>query len=155
MNLREMFQHTDCKIFIVTNFYESDKIEDWTVEPTDYQLIPESNHDLWDAYFVVKGFLLKDGNIIDNCFVDLGIPERVSEHCIRFIDNRVVVEYTFVSEFQTIPSVASEQYGDPELYYVKENPQLGIEILLKGKQISNNTSAIEDDLDYIYEEIEQ
>ena len=39
------------------------------------------------------------------------------------------------------------------MYYLKENPKLGIEILKKGKEISKNPSSIIDDLSFIYEEL--
>lgn len=81
------------------------------------------------------------------------IPERISEFVFRNKNDNFIIENIIDNNLKTIPAVASEQYGDPELYYLKENPKLGIEILKKGKEISANPSAIDDDLTYIYEEI--
>lgn len=152
MKLNEIFQNNDCPIYKVINFYETEKIENWVVEKTDYQLIPESNNELYDAHFVVKGFLIEGSNI-EKCFIDVCIPERISEFVFRNKNDNFIIENIIDNNLKTIPAVASEQYGDPELYYLKENPKLGIEILKKGKEISANPSAIDDDLTYIYEEI--
>ena len=152
MKLNEIFENNECKIFKVINFYDTERIEDWIVVETDYQLIPESNEDLWDAYFVIKAFLVNENNIED-CFVEVCIPERISEFVFRMVDSEMIIENVIENKLQVIPAMASEQYGDPELYYLKENPKLGIEILKKGIEISTNPSAIEDDLAYIYEEI--
>jgi len=152
MKLNEIFQNNNCPIYKVINFYDTEKIEDWIVEETEYQLIPESNDKLYDAHFVVKGFLIEGSNI-EKCFIDVCIPERISEFVFRNINDNFIIENIIDNNLQTIPAVASEQYGNPELYYLKENPKLGIEILKKGKEISTNPSAIEDDLTYIYEEI--
>src|SRR6218665_1155413 len=152
MKLNEIFQNSACPIYKVINFYDAEKMEDWIVEETDYQLIPESNDELYDAYFVVKGFLI-EGSHIEKCFIDVCIPERISEFVFRNKNGNLIIENIVENNLQTIPSVASEQYGDPELYYLKENPKLGIEILKAGKKISANPSAIKEDLADIWEEL--
>lgn len=152
MKLNEIFNNKNCFIFKVINFYDVDKIEEWVVEKTDYHLVPESNEDLWDAHFIVKA-ILSNNDYIEECYIDICIPERVSEFVFRNKENIFTIENAIENNLKAIPAVASEQYGDAELYYLKENPKLGIEILKKGKEISKNPSAIIDDLSFIYEEL--
>lgn len=152
MKLNEIFKNKNCYIFKVINFYDVDTIEEWVVEKTDYHLVPESNEDLWDAHFIVKA-ILSNNEYIEECYIDICIPERISEFVFRNKDNIFTIENAIENNLKAIPAVASEQYGDAELYYLKENPKLGIEILKKGKEISKNPSAIIDDLSFIYEEL--
>jgi hypothetical protein len=152
MELKEIFNNNNCNIYKVINFYETENIENWKIEETDYQLIPESNEDMYDAYFVIKAFVVTDDKVED-CFIDICIPERISEFIFRMVDNKLIFENTIEKKLTTVPAMASEQYGDSELYFIKQNPQIGIDILKKGIQISKNSSAINDDLTYIYEEI--
>lgn len=148
MKLNEIFQNNDCAIYKVINFYEAKEIEDWILEKTEYLLIPQSCEKLWDAYFVVKALLIKN-NEIENCFIDVCIPERISEFIFRMINGELVIDNIYEKNLQAIPAIASEQFGDYELYYSKENPQLGIDILKKGFEIATQKNIIAEDLGYI------
>jgi tetratricopeptide (TPR) repeat protein len=150
MELNEIFQNSDCLIYRVVNFYDVEEIEDWIVEKTKYQLIPESNEDLYDAYFVVKGFLLHGINKIEECYIDLCIPERISEFVFRNRNNIFTVENAIESNLKAIPAVASERFGDYELYYCPENPETGINVLKTGLALSMNKYAVAQDLGYIF-----
>jgi hypothetical protein len=149
MKLNEIYQNSDCLIYRVVNFYDVEEIEDWIVEKTKYQLIPEVNDDLYDAHFVARGFLLHGINKIEECYVDISIPERISEFVFRNRDNIFTIENAFESNLNAIPAVASEQSGDYELYYRPENPQPGIDVLKAGLALSMNKHAIAEDLGYI------
>jgi tetratricopeptide (TPR) repeat protein len=149
MKLNEIFQNNDCKIFKVINFHEPGEQENWLLEETSYQLIPESNEDLWDALFVVKAFLIENGSVIEECFVDVCIPERISEFAFRNKNNNFTIENIIEHNLQTIPAVASDQFGDYELYYCRENPEIGLEVLKKGLASSHLKNVIAEDLGYI------
>lgn len=148
MKLNEIFINNDCEIFKVINFYDCEEMKDWIVEKTNFKLIPKPNENLWDAYFVVKGYIV-DKNKIEDCFIDLCIPERISEFAFSMIDKELVINNIRDKNIQTIPAMASECFGNYELYYVKENPQLGIDILKKGLAIANHKNVIAEDLGYI------
>jgi hypothetical protein len=152
MKLNEIFTDRETLIYKVTNFYQTDKMSDWIVERTPLQLIPE-----WDGeeetWLVVKGYIISGGEKTEECFIDISIPERTSEFVFRLQNNELKIQHIYEENLQTIPAMASEQYGDPDLYFIKENPQIGVEILKAGKKISTNPSAIIDDLAYIYEEL--
>ena len=103
---------------------------------------------------VVKGYIISDGEKFEECFIDISIPERTSEFALRLQTSELKIQSIYDENLRTIPAMASELYGDPSLYFIKENPKIGIEILKAGKKISTNLSAIIEDLAYIFEESE-
>jgi tetratricopeptide (TPR) repeat protein len=154
MKLNEIFQNNDCLIYKVVNFYGTEKIEDWELEKTDFQLIPDPNDEEYGSYFVVRGYIV-DANKTENCFIDIDIPERISEFIFRIIENELVIDSIYEKNIQTIPAMASECHGDYELYYVKENPQPGIDILRNGLAIAKHKNVIAEDLGYILRDEER
>jgi tetratricopeptide (TPR) repeat protein len=151
MKLNEIFQNTDCKIYKVINFYDAENIENWLLEQTKYQLIPDPNDtDDYDAYFIVRGFIVST-NKIEDCFIDVCIPERISEFAFRLIDNELVIDNIYDNDknLKTIPAMASECFGDYGLYYAEENPQLGIDILKNGLAVATHKNVVAEDLGYI------
>ena len=59
------------------------------------------------------------------------------------------VEIAWNENDGVIPEVACECYGNSDLYYSKENPQIGIDVLKRGILIGTNKNFIADDLGYI------
>ena len=59
------------------------------------------------------------------------------------------VESIYEQVKSIIPSIASECFGDYELYYSKENSQIGIDILKSGLTIATNKNVVAEDLGYI------
>ena len=52
-------------------------------------------------------------------------------------------------EYDVVPALACEGYGNYELYYSSSNPQIGIEVLRKGIHSAIDKSAPAEDLGYI------
>lgn len=150
MSLDEIFTDNETKIFRVTNFYETEEIADWKVEKTQYSLIPDpaDNDELYGDYLVVKGLLIQ-GNKTENCFIDVCLPERISEFVFRMKNSEVIIDNAYEKKLKAIPAMASDCYGDYELYYSKENPQIGINVLKEGLGISSSKNVIAEDLGYI------
>jgi tetratricopeptide (TPR) repeat protein len=155
MELNEIFKNQDCLIYRVINFFDVEKMEEWILEETKYQLIPDPNDATnYVGYFVVRGFIV-NANIIESCFIDVCIPERISEFAIRLLNNELVIDNIYDKGIKTIPAMASECFGDYELYYAKENPQLGIDILKKGLAIATHKNVIAEDLGYVLRDEER
>lgn len=89
-----------------------------------------------------------------HCYMNMIMPERISEFVVKQNENGITVfENLYDQKNSVIPAIASEEYGNPELYYAKENPEVGMEVLKKGMLIAKNKDAVGEDMDYIYEEI--
>ena len=77
-------------------------------------------------------------------------PERIAEIVIKQGSNgQTKVESIYDQVKSIIPSIASECFGDYELYYSKENSQIGIDILKSGLTIATNKNVVAEDLGYI------
>jgi tetratricopeptide (TPR) repeat protein len=143
MKVKDIFADSKVKIFVVTN--QSDENElNWEIEPTDFELLPDDEN----TYFV-KAFQVMSDNTTD-CFLGIITPERIAETVIRKTANgKTVAESIYDMESPVIPAVASNCFGDYELYYAQENPQTGIDVLRNGLDKAKNKNVVAEDLGYI------
>jgi tetratricopeptide (TPR) repeat protein len=145
MKVRDLFDNRlSTKVYNVTE-EDSDDVLKWKIEPTDLELIPdEEGH-----YIVIAKQTLMDRTV--ECYIDLITPERIAENVIKLdTKSKVIVESIYDQENTVIPAVASDCFGIYELYYSKENPQIGIDILKAGMVKSDSKTVIAEDLGYIY-----
>uniref|UniRef100_UPI00404B2401 tetratricopeptide repeat protein n=1 Tax=Flavobacterium sp. TaxID=239 RepID=UPI00404B2401 len=77
-------------------------------------------------------------------------PERIAEIVIKQNSNgQTILENIYDLEKSIIPAIASDCFGDYELFYAKENPQIGIDILKSGITKATNKNVVAEDLGYI------
>ena len=143
MKLKDIYKERNTNVFIVTE-QDDDNELNWTIEATDFELIPEEEN-----YYFVKAFEIFE-NEKTNCYIGIMTPERIAEIVIKQDSNgQTKVESIYDQEKTIIPSIASECFGDYELFYSKENPQIGIDILKSGLTIATNKNVVAEDLGYI------
>jgi tetratricopeptide (TPR) repeat protein len=143
MKLKDIFKESNTNVFIVTE-QDDDNELNWTIEATDFELIPEEEN-----YYFVKAFEIFENEKTD-CYIGIMTPERIAEIIIKQRSNgQTKVENIYDQEKTIIPSIASECFGDYELFYLKENPQVGIDILKSGLAIATNKNVVAEDLGYI------
>lgn len=149
MKVRELHIDSEVKVFVIINQDNEDVLE-WEVEATQYAVLPDGEGD-----FFIKGLEISNSGIAE-VYVGMILPERISEIVLKnnVLGQLTVLECIETSSNQYLPSVASECYGDYELYYVRSNPKIGIEVLEEGLQQSDNYGAIAEDLGYIYRDEE-
>ena len=143
MKLRDIYKDKLTKIFRVVNHnFESEL--DFDIEPTEYEIIPDTG-----GCFIIKALEVRKGKITE-CFMDINTPERISDFVIRkaLFGNIKINEY-YNYEGIVIPAIASNCFGVYELYYSKENPQIGIDILQNGIDKAINKAIVSEDLGYI------
>ncbi len=134
---------TNTCVFAVTNSDNGDELE-WSIEPTDFVLLPEEE----DSYIVKAKQIYRDRSV--DCFLAIMTPERIAETVIKLNkDGNVVAESIYEQENSVIPAVASDCFGDYTLFYPKENPQVGIDILKNGLDKAINKNVVAEDLRYI------
>jgi len=143
MKLKDIFKDRTTNIFVVTED-DYDNELNWTIEPTKHELIPaEENH-----YFV-KAFEVSQSSIAE-CYMGIMTPERVIQFVIKEDENgQAYVESIYHQENSIIPAIACDFSGYYGIYYAKENPQAGIEVLRSGLENATNKSAVAEDLGYI------
>ena len=143
MTLRDIYKDGLTKVFIVTE-QDDDNELNWTVEPTDYELIPEEEN-----YYFVKAYEVSQNGKTD-CYIGVMTPERIAEVVIKQNSNgQTEIESIYDQEKSIIPAIASDCFGDYELFYSKENPQLGIDILKSAITKATNKNVVAEDLGYI------
>ena len=143
MKLKDIYKEINTNVFIVTE-QDDDNELNWTIEATDFELIPEEEN-----YYFVKAFEISENEKTD-CYIGIMTPERIAEIVIKQGSNgQTKVESIYDQVKSIIPSIASECFGDYELYYSKENSQIGIDILKSGLTIATNKNVVAEDLGYI------
>ena len=143
MKLKDIYKEINTNVFIVTE-QDDDNELNWTIESTDFELIPEEEN-----YYFVKAFEISENEKTD-CYIGIMTPERIAEIVIKQGSNgQTKVESIYEQVKSIIPSIASECFGDYELYYSKENSQIGIDILKSGLTIATNKNVVAEDLGYI------
>jgi len=143
MRVKEIFSDTKTNVFVVTN-QDSDNELNWTIEQTNFELIPDEE----GLYFVKAKQIIK--NKISDCFLIISTPERIAETIVKKnIWGICKVENIIESKMQVIPAIASECFGDYNLYYSVDSPNVGIEILKTGLKKAENKNIVAEDLGYI------
>ena len=143
MKLKDIYKERNTNVFIVTE-QDDDNELNWTIEATNFELIPEEEN-----YYFVKAFEISENEKTD-CYIGIMTPERIAEIVIKQGSNgQTKVESIYEQVKSIIPSIASECFGDYELYYSKENSQIGIDILKSGLTIATNKNVVAEDLGYI------
>ena len=149
MKLKDIFSDNKTRIFVVTNQDEEDELN-WTIEPTDFDLLPEEEN-----IYYVKAYQVSADSTHD-CYLGIMTPERIAETVVKRKQNgQIVAESIYDQEQETIPAVASDCYGDYELFYAKGNPQIGIDVLKEGLAKAVNKNVVAEDLGYILRDEER
>lgn len=142
MTTQQIFWNNKTKIFLVVNKDSTDILE-WEIEPTNFDLIPET-----DGLYIVSAIEVPTDETI-NCFLIISTPERIAETIIKQVDGKIISESVYDQISTFIPAAASSCFGDYQLYYAKENPEIGINILQSALTKHPTESTIAEDLGYI------
>lgn len=143
MKVKDIYSDNMTKIFVVTNQDDENELN-WSIEPTDFDLLPEEEN----IYFV-KALQVSADNTTD-CYLEIMTPERIAETVVkRNTSGHTIAESIYDQEQTIIPAVASDCFGDYDLFYAKENPQIGIDVLRSGLSKATNKNVVAEDLGYI------
>ena len=143
MKLQDIFTDTKTKVFVVTDQDDENELNS-EIEATNIEILPNNEN-----YYFVKALQVSEGNTTD-CYIGIATPERIADVVVkRDTKGQTVVENTYEQKYKVIPAIASDCFGDYELYYARENPQIGIDILKNGLTIATNINIVAEDLGYI------
>lgn len=144
MNLQEaLAQYSSVRAFRVGD-RGSDDYPAWDVRPVDTAILSER-----DGYFIVKAKnTLPDGRIRD-CYIDLSLPERISDYAYLVWCGSLDVRYHHEFGGEIICAVPIDCFGQYDLFYSRIAPDIGIDILREGLAISARKKCIAQDLGYM------
>jgi tetratricopeptide (TPR) repeat protein len=149
MKLKDIFTDNKTRVFVVTNQDDEDEVN-WTIEPTVFDLLPEEEN----TYYLKAYQVWADRNY--DCFLGIITPERIAETVVkRKPSGQIIAESIYNQDHTIIPAVASDCFGDYELFYAKENPQTGISVLKDGLEKATNKNVVAEDLGYILRDEER
>ncbi|MCM5530317.1 M48 family metallopeptidase [Parasegetibacter sp. NRK P23] len=143
MKIKDIYSDIKTEIFVVLN-QDDNNILDWTIEPTSLELLPEDEN-----IYLVKAFQVSADETVD-CYLLILIPERIAETVVKMNSGgHLVVENLYEQDRSIVPAVASDCFGNYELYFAKENPQVGIKVLRAGLTKAKNKNVVAEDLGYL------
>jgi tetratricopeptide (TPR) repeat protein len=138
-------QHPAVRIWAVIDS-DSDTESDWEVELVDGEVLRKSEI---NYYFIVKAKnVLPDGTAKD-CYIDICLPERISDFAYFLHGERVDARYHHEFDGEIICAVPIDCFGIYDLFYSKTAPEIGIEVLRRGLSASPRNAHIAEDLAYI------
>jgi tetratricopeptide (TPR) repeat protein len=128
-----------------------DNFLNWDLEPIQTPTLRES-----DGFFLLKGLIIRVQGKQEFCFIDLVMPERISDF-VYLLDGKTVRRcyHHELAGAQIVPAIAVEGFGNYELFYSKIDPAVGINVLRAGLASAVNKTALAEDLGYILRDEKQ
>ena len=82
--------------------------------------------------------------------MDISLPERINDYAYFIDGDELRYDYPRRIGGEIIPAIAIDGFGVYELFYSKNAPELGIEVLKRGLAASKRKHFIAEDLGYIF-----
>jgi hypothetical protein len=120
---------------------------EWQLELLKTELLSDSES---DGLHVMKALNLLPDDSICECYMDMNLPERISDYAFFLENGSFCFGYHHEFPGQILPAVALDCFGIYEQFYSKRRPQLGIDILKRGLAIAKRKHYIAEDLGYIF-----
>ncbi len=127
--------------------WEAENPRAWELEPLEMELLSDTN---CDGLHVLKAFNVQpDGTILD-CYMDVNLPERISDYAFFIHGDSLRFGYHHEFPGQIVPAVAIDCFGLYEQFYCRWAPEIGINVLKQGLAIAKRKRCIAQDLGYIF-----
>jgi tetratricopeptide (TPR) repeat protein len=147
--IKAIAKYPEIRIFRVKDSDNHNQAK-WDVEPISAFVLSESND-----FFIVKAKHILPTGIIQDCYLDISLPERINDCAYFFSKKSLIVTPSHELDGDLICAVPIDCFGNYELFYSKLNPEIGIQILKEGLAVSLRKHIIADDLGYIYRDEER
>ncbi|NPD43940.1 MULTISPECIES: hypothetical protein [unclassified Lentimicrobium] len=146
MKLKDIYHQKQQSLLFDIIEENSEDPREWILSPKLEMIIPDE-----EAHCIVRAILIDSKHNENDCFMDVSLPERISDYVIFQTEGGLNYVQTYeLEEKEVIPMIACEATGDYEMYYSQMKPSIGIEVLKRGLEISKTPSVIAEDLGYIY-----
>ena len=125
---------------------DSDDPSAWRVVAVEAPVLSESDE---SNFFIVQAkHILADGTA-EACYIDVCLPERISDYAYTLGSGRVLFDYHRHFEGEIICAVPIDCFGVYDLFYSRTAPDIGIDILRRGLAVAARKTFIAADLGYI------
>jgi tetratricopeptide (TPR) repeat protein len=125
---------------------------DWELKPlAGPTLASEEVEGEFQGLFIIAAQLVTDQAQTCPCYLDLVLPERVSEH--HFLQDGESVSRRRgrrVLNGTVIPSIGIEKFGNYTLFFAKEDPSAGIDVLRAGISKARHKDYLACDLAFLF-----
>ncbi len=130
---------------------DEDNFSDWDLEPlSGPTLAAEDVDDVFEGLFIIAAQIVSNHATTEPCYMDVVLPERIAEYHFLREDGRVVrKEGLSGSNWTVIPAIGIEALGVYTLYYAKQNPSLGINVLRRGMEDARERAYLAYDLAFL------
>jgi tetratricopeptide (TPR) repeat protein len=127
---------------------EGDDYREWDLEPLlGPTLARQYVQGPFEGIFIIAAKIVTQAGPILDCYLDIVLPERTCENCyLQDGDGVTRSRGRRVCQGRAVPTIAIEQFGVPQLFFAKENPAFGIEVLQKGLDLAREKKNIAYDL---------
>ncbi len=141
--LKALSEYPVVQIFRVLND-DHENQSNWDVEPIHSKILIEN-----EGFFIIKAKNILLNKDIKDCYIDIVLPERISDYAYFFDGRSLKVDYHHEFEGDIICAVPIDCFGVYELFYSRIYPDIGINILKEGLPITQQKVYIAEDLGYI------
>lgn len=126
--------------------------------PDRWDLLPLSGRTLaeesvegpFEGLFIISAQIISGHSNPKSCYMDLVLPERISEHHFVIADGKVARRRGLrTKEGTVIPAIGIEKRGVYTLYHAPEDPLAGIRVLQRGVEQAYQKGYLEWDLAYL------
>jgi tetratricopeptide (TPR) repeat protein len=130
---------------------DGDSFSDWELQPLmGPTLAPEDVDDVFQGLFIIAAQAVSTSAAPQSCYMDLTLPERIAEHHFLLTDGRITRRRGLHPQNATvIPAIGIEALGVYKLYFAKQNPSAGINILKSGMEQARDRSYLAYDLAFL------
>ena len=151
MKLLEALFREPWRAYQVPDDCDWDNFEEWNLQPlSGATLAAEDVEDLFQGYFIIAAHLVSSEGVSQPCYLDLTLPERIVEHRFIKIGDRIERRRGRCAENGTvIPAIGIEKFGDYTLFFAKENPSAGINVLQSGMPNARHRDYLAYDLAFL------
>ena len=153
MKLHEALFRESWKAYQVLGEYwdDSDNFNEWDMQPlSGLTLAAEDVDDVFQGLFIIEAHIVTNDAVQQSCYLDLTLPERIAEH--HFVQVNGNIERRRgrrVPNGTVIPAIGIESFGNYKLFYAKENPSVGIDVLKSGMEEAHDRGYLAYDLAFL------
>ena len=132
-------------------FDRPEDFRDWEVLPLHGPtLAAEDVEGVFQGLFIIEGQFISSNAPPQRCYIDLVLPERIAEHHFWNVNGQIDRRHGLRLQGGTIiPTIGIEALGVYKLYFAKEDPSAGINVLKTGMDQARNRSYLAYDLAFL------
>jgi tetratricopeptide (TPR) repeat protein len=139
---------------VLTEGWEDEDWEnfsEWDLQPLlGPTLAEEDVDDSFEGLFIIAAQIISRDAAPQPCYMDLVLPERIAERHFLQMSGQIRMQNGLRAPNGTvIPSIGIEKLGKYRLFYAKENPAAGIDVLKRGMQEARHEEDLAYDLAYL------